>query len=205
MAMDLDDTAARLSEALRALPDPATDPSAARRLFRRRVRRSIVRRRLAVAALAATLAIFAVLVFHNPTSADIRMLPAKQLRSGLPVGTLSGHVPYREPNGRLLTATLWLVVHADGTGTYLLHDMAVTWPVRYVGNTPGHVQLKREAQFCHTDDNELVLDFVVDDGSVMITHAAAGACSAWPKVGNADLRNVVLHRTSKQPPLRDSS
>jgi hypothetical protein len=205
MAMDLDDTAARLSEALRAFPDPGTDPSVARRMFRRRVRRSIVRRRLAVVAFAATIALLAVWAFHNPTGTDIRMLPAKHLRSGLPVGTLSGPVPYREPSGQLLRATLWLVVHADGTGTYLLHDVEVTWPVRYVGNTSGHVELKREALFCHTDDSELVLDFVVDDARVTITHAAAGACSAWPKVGHADLTNVVLHLTSKHPPLRDSS
>jgi hypothetical protein len=156
-------------------------------------------------AFAVTVAFLAVLVLHNPLSTDSRMTPAKQLRSGLPVGTFSGHVPYREPNGRLWPTTIWLVVHADGTGTYLLNDMEVTWQVRFVGNTPGHVELKRDAPFCHTDDNELVLDFVVDHDAVTITQAAAGACSAWPKVAHADLRNVVLHLTKKSAPPRSSS
>lgn len=200
MSADLESVAARLMQALRTMPDPVTDLPAAQRVLRQRIRRVVVGRRLAVLAAAAAIGLLAVFALQHLPVADREMMPVKRLPSGLPVGTLRGDVPYHDLNGRSWPATLWLVVRADGTGTYVLYSEEPTWLVRYAGAAPGHVVLKRDAQFCRTDDNELTLDFTVNRDKVTITKAVAGKCSAWPKVANADLRNVVLHITTKHPP-----
>jgi len=198
-ASDREMSTAVLIRSLREMPDPPVDMVAAERRLRRGLRHRAVRRRVAavivVLALAA-LVITGVNLWRSPEGAS---LPARQLESGLPIGTLLGNLTYHEMDGPR-AAQLVLVVRRDGTGTYsmrvVMNDERIYdnsgWPVRFVGTSPGRVVIKRAAPMCHTDDNELTLEFTPAASGVRILSASRGTCSAWPPTSRADLRGVVL-------------
>ena len=201
MTTDHDLAAAWLTEALRDIPDPPADLHAARLELRRRTRRAVVRRRLAVVAVTAAVAVLGLVVFRALPDPPSTPPPAKQLQSGLPIGTLKGQIHYREDDGDLAPKSLRFVVRADATGTYSIvgtGDMSFVadlWPVRYIGDAPRRVKLTRPDSLCTQDDNELTLDFTVRGNTVTITNAVTGPCSTFPDKAFVDLRGVVLHLT----------
>jgi hypothetical protein len=203
MTTDHDLEAAWLTEALRDIPDPPADLHVARLELRRRTRRVAVQRRLALVAVTATataavLGLVLVRAMPDPPSTTP---PAKQLQSGLPIGTLKGQIQFRNPDDQPGPRSLRLVVRADSTGSYSIQGpgdpafVADLWPVRYVGDAPGRVMLTRSDSLCTEDDNELTLDFTVRGNTVTITNAVTGRCSAFPDEPNVDLHGVVLHLT----------
>ena len=194
MTADHDLAAARVIEELAAIQDPAADLRGARLELRRRTRRVVVRRRLALVAAVTTVAVLSVAIFRGLPEPETAPLPARQLRSGLPVGTLEGRVHYDALAGRAGPGTLRLVVRADATGWYRQRsgELQDVWPVRYVGDGPGRVVLKGRGWSCSKDRNELTLDFIAGPDSITITHAEAGECSAFPDAAIADLRGVIL-------------
>lgn len=201
MTTDHDLAAAWLTEALRDIPDPPPDLQAARVELRRRTRHVTVQRRLAVVAVTAAVAILGLVVVRALPDPPSTPPPAKQLQSGLPIGTLKGQIQFRNPDDQPGPRSLRLVVRADSTGSYSIQgpgDPAFVtdlWPVRYIGNAPGHVKLTRSDSLCTEDNNELTLDFTVRGNTVTITNAVTGRCSAFPDEPNVDLHGVVLHLT----------
>jgi len=193
MSTDHDLAAARVIQELAAFADPPADLPAARLELRRRTRQVVVRRRLALGAIAvAAAAVVGFVIFQGLPQPHSTLPPAKQLHSGLPIGTLEGKVDFRGVvAGRRVVQ---FVVRADGTGTYRQPNgnSADVWPVRYVGAAPGRVTLKRTARWCSKDDNELTLDFTVRGDTVTITRATTGECSAFPGKALVDLRGVIL-------------
>ena len=207
MTTDHDLAAAWLTDALRDIPDPPADLHAARLELRRRTRRATVQRRWALVAITAAAAVLGLVVFQALPHPRATPPPAKQLQSGLPIGTLKGQINWRnfdpeEFGGR---RTLQLVVRADVTGTYSIRDPAgrlsgAVWPVRYVGLAPGRVMLTHHNIICTQDDTVLTLDFTVHDNTVTIRHAATGECSPFPDESSVDLRGVVLHVVPRGSP-----
>jgi hypothetical protein len=199
MTADQDRAGALITQALRNIPDPPSDLRAARLELRRRTRRVTVRRRLALGAVVTTAAVLILAVLQGLPRTDSSLPPAKLLPSGLPIGTLTGRLDhdFRAPDGKLLPLFFRLVVRPDGTGTYDIDapgeggSAYAVWPVRYVGDVPGRVTLKRHSLVCSKDDNELSLEFTVGPESVTITRAVAGGCHSVNLVG-VDLRGVVL-------------
>ena len=212
MTTDRDLAAAWLIDALRDIPDPPADLHAARLQLRRRTRRATVQRRWALVAITAAAAVLGLAVFQGVPHPRSTPPPAKQLQSGLPLGTLEGQVHYLYPDGHTDEfggrITLKLVVRADATGTYSLEppgrplNGTTIWPVRYVGAAPGRVTLTHHNILCTQDDTVLTLDFTVHGDTVTIQHAATGECSAFPDESNVDLRGVVLRVISRGSPTR---
>jgi hypothetical protein len=197
-ASDREMSTAVLIRSLREMPDPPLDMVAAERSLHQGLRHRAVRRRVAsvIAVLAlAALVITGLNLWRSPEAP----LPARQLQSGLPSGTLLGNLTYHELDGPH-PAQLVLVVRSDGTGTYSMRvvrdDERIydnsSWPVRFVGTSPGRVVVKRAAPMCRTDDNELTLEFAPAANGVRILSGSRGTCSAWPPMSRADLRGVVL-------------
>ena len=194
MTADHDLAAARVIEELAALQDPPADLHAARLELRRRTRRVVLRRRLALVAVVATAAVLSVAIFRGLPEPETAPLPARYLRSGLPVGTLEGRVQYDALAGRAGFGTLRLIVRANATKWYRQRsgELQDLWPVRYIGAGAGRVVLKGRGWSCSKDQNELTLDFIAGRDSITITHAVAGVCSAFPDAAIADLRGVIL-------------
>ena len=155
-ASDREMSTAVLIRSLREMPDPPVDMVAAERSLHQGLRHRAVRRR--VASVIVVLALVALVItglnlWRSPEGAP---LPARQLQSGLPIGTLLGNVTYHEPDGPH-PAQLVLVVRRDGTGTYsmrvVMDDERIndnsSWPVRFVGTSPGRVVIKRAADVSH--------------------------------------------------------
>ncbi len=201
MTTDHDMAAAWLTEALRDIPDAPADLHAARLELRRRTRRITVQRRLTVVAITATVAVLGLVVFRALPDPPSTPPPAKQLQSGLPIGTLKGQIHFRNPDNQPGPRSLRLVVRADSTGTYSIQGPGDPgmgpdlWPVRYIGDAPGRVMLTRSDSLCTEDDNELTLDFAVRGNTVTITNAVTGPCSAFPDEPTVDMHGVVLHLT----------
>jgi hypothetical protein len=193
MTADHDLAAARVIEELGAISDPPADLHAARLELQRRTRRVIARRRLALAAVVTTAAVLGVAVFRAMPESETAPLPARHLQSGLPVGILEGRVQGHSPGGQSGARMLRLVVRADATGWYRQGngERDDIWPVRYVGDGPGRVDLKGRGWSCGKGETELTLDFIVGQDSITITHAVVGDCSVFPD-GAGDLRGVVL-------------
>jgi hypothetical protein len=132
-------------QALRDIPDPPCDLRAARLVLRRRTRRLVVRRRLALGAIVIAAAVAALALVQGLPRRDNSLAPITQLPSGLPIGTLTGKLKTQLPPGdtREPSVFLRLVVRPDGTGTYDVYGSQDAgyaydnWPVRYVGGTPG--------------------------------------------------------------------
>jgi hypothetical protein len=204
MTTDHDLAAAWLTDALLDDPDPPADLHAARLELRRRTRRITVQRRLALVAITAAVAILGLVVFQALPDPPSTPPPAKQLQSGLPIGTLHGQIHYRSPGDFAGPRSLRFVVRADATGTFSIQGPgdpgfgADLWPVRYIGGAPGRVTLTRPDSLCTEDDNELTFDFTVRGDTVTITNAFTGPCSTFPDEANVDLRGVVL-RLSRGP------
>jgi hypothetical protein len=198
-------------QALRDIPDPPCDLLAARLELRRRTRRVIVWRRLALGAVVIAAAVMTLALVQGLPRGDSSLPPIKQLPSGLPIGTLTGrlHTQLHTPEGKVFPLFLRLVVRPDGTGTYDINDARggpayATWPVWYVGGAPGRVTLTRHSLVCGKDDKELSLEFTVGPKAVTITRAVTGGCSPATIVG-VDLRGVVLRLGPSAPGDRTSA
>lgn len=198
MTADQDRVGAVLTLVLRDIPDPPCDLRAARLELRRRTRRVTVRRRLALGAIVIAAAVVALALLQGLPPPDRSLPPAKNLPSGLPIGTLIGrlHTQFLTPEGEVRPLFFRLVVRPDGTGTYDINSSEGgaaydTWAVWYVGGAPGRVTLKRHSLVCGKDVDELPLEFTVGPKSVTITRAITGGCSPASITG-VDLRGVVL-------------
>jgi hypothetical protein len=193
----------RLAKVLLEMPDPLVDLRAARATLRERTVGARARRarRVGLVAVACTLAaLLAVAGLARIRSAlDDQTMVADRLASGLPIGMIEGSVYYLDPGPHRASGRYHFrfVVKPDGTGTYSPpRTDGVPWKVRFVGETPGHVDIVRDDVFCGRV-TDLALDFRVHGNSVTVTRAVFDPCTRWPTVSGTDLAGETLRWVPK--------